>query len=250
VRRSHLALGFLAGLLLSTGGTVLAEDASVQLSAIGFIGGIATNVTAGGGYERNSVCDVGDQGIVGTADISTYRCAFEFSLPNVPTGWTVKNATLQLKANIPPLTSVTVGGYFGNGTLEVADLTAGGLAVGSFIPNSATPETHDVTAFIAALVAGGSQWAGFNLAGDATAGGPGANSALTIDSPSDTNPPVLAVTYTGGGPGASAAATTPIAGGPASNTASSGSLVPIVLAIAAILVVAWLVRGQRRRSRR
>jgi hypothetical protein len=152
--------------------------------------------TSGAGFVSQPFCRAG-QGFTNPPLTShLYRCSLEFDISGIPAGATITGATLSLRANDVDFfcgsadCSVDLDGYVGNGTGELADLTAGSFLL-------TMPETginfayaaHDVTTFISGLYTNGDDWAGFTLRRDAIGVTP-------YDSPDDSLPPILEVQYT------------------------------------------------------
>ncbi len=94
-----------------------------------------------------------------------YRCAFEFSLASLPAAATVVAANVRLYTD-QGYVSVDLGGYSGDGSANLADLTAG-TTILTFTPHSGIWQDWDVTTFLQGLVSAHAGWAGFTLSGTA-----------------------------------------------------------------------------------
>ncbi|MDH5244389.1 MAG: hypothetical protein OEX05_10685, partial [Chloroflexota bacterium] len=119
-----------------------------------------------------------------------YRCAIEFHLPTLPPGADVRSATLAMRSenSVDDTSHIDLGGYAGDGTGTLEDLTAGERILRPKVINEVTNE-FDVTAFVARLVGGGREWAGFNVSSRGT------RDARRWGSPDGANPPRLTITY-------------------------------------------------------
>lgn len=141
---------------------VLAQPASaatVTLNAIG-AGGIDTGVNG-----------VFDQLVTGPLAYATgrdglgaeRRWAMEFDLSSLPSGAVVNSVTLTLRASTGSAVGQTgLSGYSGNGSMSLADMTAGSL-LSTFTPATFSIFSVDVSAFVTGLVGLDVDWAGFNL---------------------------------------------------------------------------------------
>jgi hypothetical protein len=136
---------------------VTSAAASSTTISLGAITGGASRFLSGGPWVADMFCETGHDNLMED------RWAMEFDLSGVPADATIGSA--QLVVNTP----VTVGaeqhavyGYAGDGAVVPDDVTAGSL-LATFQPPSTGPVASDVTSFVAGLVNGGQQWAGFSL---------------------------------------------------------------------------------------
>jgi hypothetical protein len=166
--RSLLALPLAAAVAIALPGIVAAASPA-NLNSVAWEEG--QSVDGGATWTTNSLCDSGNS--TAGSITTSYRCAFEFSLASIPSGATVTSANLWLRTtsstpfNIYP---VDLGGYTGNGTGSLADLTAGSklLTFTAVYNTGAASANPDVTSFIAGLVNAHAGFAGFNLSSSGT----------------------------------------------------------------------------------
>jgi len=147
-----------------------------------------------------------DNGIDGTFDLLTpnefvtgvvdvifvellYRFALEFDISALPGGATVNSATLYLRVANGTIGPTTLAGYLGDGTITLADMTAGADVV-SFTPADFSLHGYDVTAFIQGMYGSG-DWAGFSARQN-----PLGTTSAFWDGPQDSEYPRLSIDYT------------------------------------------------------
>jgi hypothetical protein len=165
-----------------------AADPSVDLHASSWIAG---GSASGGAVTETGMCRVGNMALIAR----DYRCALEFDLSGIPSNAIVTAATLTLRVADPGVCTpgscpINLGGYAGDGTAALADLTAGStILTFAFTSRTSEPESHDVTAFVSGLLAADAGWAGFNLSTD------GVNDSQSVDDPPTDTQPILRITY-------------------------------------------------------
>jgi hypothetical protein len=189
-RRLLLTLIALGLTMAVTAAPVAADSSTFSLGA--WIGGRSTN---GGAYSSFGACATGEISDVGF--VQEHRCAYEFDISSLPAGATITAASLTLVTSLGNgncnggACLIDVAGYVGNGTGELADLTAGSTLLTLGATLGAT--NHDVTSFVTDRYAAGDDWAGFRLARNA---GSVASDLNFWTDPEVNDPPVLTVTYT------------------------------------------------------
>jgi hypothetical protein len=211
---------------------LVATPVSADTSTLSAGAWFGAESTGGAGFVSQSFCRAGSTFTSPPLTHHLYRCSLEFDISGIPAGATITSARLSLRANGIDLfcaqtdCSVDLDGYVGNGTGELADLTAGSfLFTMPYTGTNFAYVGHDVTTFVTSLYTNGDDWAGFTLRRDPLGYTP-------YDSPADGQPPILEIQYTL--PAASVAASLNDAAMAPASAASAQPLAVLGMALALI----------------